>query len=228
MNRDQAKNPQSKLYWDGGDFLVSIFFVNDSWDDNRKNSAASTLEKFRQMCKRHYFAYTHASLGLRELYTRYEIFFADSPQNSMMWIGSKDPNDPKEMRGNSTIGCMPQTELLSCLQKDGEFQDLLAKSFIVSIYHVWDDAYRAEIANTLSISKNDVECPLMGDLRLVRNLIVHKGSVVPPEFSNRLDFLPEIWNFPPGNLAISDRMIDSLMEQLNAIHVIIASPEPST
>ena len=120
---------------------------------------------------------------------------------------------------------MLKGELLDSLQKGGEFENIQARAFIVFIYQLWDDEYRGAIADSLSVKKNRIECPLMGDFRLVRNLIIHKGSVIPAGFSGNLEFLSEIWNLLPGDLTISQDMTLSLMEQLNAIHITISSTE---
>ena len=73
----------------------------------------------------------------------------------------------------------------------------------------------------MSVSKRQVECSLMGAIRLVRNLIIHENSVVPQHFSAKLELLSQIWNLEPGELAITEKMVQSLMEQINAICVQI-------
>ncbi len=225
MNSNKTNKLQPNLFWDGGDFRVSINFGHNSWDNKRNEGAVSILEEFRQVCQRQYFAYCFATLGLLDEYHRHKIMFAHAHKKNMMWIGTDDPNDPKQKLGSSTIGHIPQLELLKCLQQDGEFENIVARAFIVSVYHLWDDAYRVKIANTLSIHKNRVKCPLMGDLRRIRNLVIHEGSIVPVGFSKNLEFLSGIWNLLPGNLTISQDMTHSLMEQLNAIHLTISSTE---
>ena len=225
MNPNKANNPQPNLFWDRGDFRVSIDFGHNSWDNIRKKGANSILEEFRQVCQRHYFAYCYATLGLLDEFERHKKMFAHAHNKNVMWIGTDDPNDPKQLLGSSTIGQIPQIELLKCLQQGGEFENIVTRAFIVFVYHLWDDAYRVEIANKLSINKNRVKCPLMGDLRRIRNLIIHEGSIVPAGFSSKLEFLPGIWNLLPGNLTISQDMTHSLMEQLNAIHLTISSTE---
>ena len=112
MNPNIANYPRPNLFWDGGDFRVSINFGHNSWDNNRKKDAVNILEAFRQVCQRQYFAYCYATLGLLDEYHRHRKMFAHAHKNNMMWIGTDDPNDPKQQLGSSMIGHIPQTELL--------------------------------------------------------------------------------------------------------------------
>ena len=118
--------------------------------------------------------------------------------------GSSFPN-AKQSPGRSTIAEMTQGELLKGLEDEGLFEDHVAKSLVVVIYHLWNEYYRPRIAKAVSAEPNQVECALLGDIRRVRNLIIHKNSEVPGSFSNTLSFLPQIWNLEPAEL----RMIPS-------------------
>jgi len=225
MNASKSHNLSSNLYWDGDDFRVSIVFGHGAWSHNQQENAIKILDEFRTVCQRYYFAHCYTTTGLQFAYERFKNLLDPDEMDIQVGIGSGPPDAPQK-RGRSTIGHMRQGELLDALQAGGEFRNIHAKAFIVFVYHLWDDAYRDAIADTLSIKKNMIECTLMGDLRLVRNLIIHKGSVVPAGFSSNLEFLPAIWNLLPGNLTISSTMIQSLMEQLNAIRLTITPSEP--
>ena len=61
-------------------------------------------------------------------------------------------------------------------------EDHVAKSLVVVIYHLWNEYYRPRIAKAVSAEPNQVECALLGDIRRVRNLIIHKNSEVPNGF----------------------------------------------
>ena len=106
------------------------------------------------------------------------------------------------------------------MAEGGDFEDRRNKALLVMLYHRWDEFYRYRIGEAFGVGKNDVRCVLMGDLRCVRNLIVHDNAVVPRGFS--CWFLEQIWvPFAAGELTITNGMIHSLMEQLNAIQVEI-------
>ena len=109
----------------------------------------------------------------------------------------------------------------------GLFEDHVAQSLVVVIYHLWNEYYRPRIAKAASSEPNQVECDLLGDIRRVRNLIIHETSILPCSFANSLTFLPQIWNFESTELRITRSMVHSLMEQLNALRLTITDPRTS-
>lgn len=78
------------------------------------------------------------------------------------------------------------------------------------------------IAKSLSVDSKGVVCELMGDLRIIRNIIIHNDSVITTKDLRRLEFLPGIWSLHQGNLVISQKMMHSLIEQLNAIRLTVS------
>ena len=80
----------------------------------------------------------------------------------------------------------------------------------------------------LSIHLNQVQCTLMGDLRHIRNVIIHEDAVIPQDFSDKLELLPQIWSLEPGELRITEQMVHSLMEQINALRIQIDTNKPSS
>ena len=81
-----------------------------------------------------------------------------------------------------------------------------------------DDEVRHRIGQALGLPKDDIRCTLMGEVRLLRNLIVHENGVVPDRFSAPL--LSRIWGgIRTQYLVITDRMVHALTEQFNAICV---------
>jgi hypothetical protein len=56
---------------------------------------------------------------------------------------------------------------------------MAANMSIVMMYAYWEDHYREKIAHAIGLKdKNDVKIEIMGDLRILRNSIVHNGGYV--------------------------------------------------
>jgi len=111
--------------------------------------------------------------------------------------------------------------------KGGKFEDLHAKSFIVLVFSLWEDNFRVQIANKLPINEKEndrvkrVKSNLMGDIRHIRNYIVHPSVCI--EELNELKLLPkELWRemTPKG---ITEVMAGVLKEQINAIEIEICN-----
>ena len=111
---------------------------------------------------------------------------------------------------------MNQGQFLDSLANGGEFEDRQNKAFVVMLYHRWEEWYRHRIAQALGLEKDRVRCSLMGEVRHLRNVLVHDNGMVPENFSAPL--LSRVWGgIPPGFLFITDEMVTALMEQLNAV-----------
>lgn len=52
---------------------------------------------------------------------------------------------------------------------------------IVSIYQFWEDYYRCAIAKLLGLKKDQIIEPIMGDIRLLRQSIIHHGGQALPD-----------------------------------------------
>lgn len=207
----------SELYWEGGPFRVSLYHNPDT-PRQAVAAAIAILEEFRAECHKQYFAFDGVVNGRQLAYERFKSIMTE--MDKKISIGAAPP-DSEQLPGKSTIAHMSQGELLEGLKRDGEFENQHAKAFVVLMYHLWDENFRNRIASLMSMPKKQVECILMGDIRQIRNLIIHKNSVVPQNFSAKLEFLPHIWDLKPGKLAITEKMVYSLMEQINAIRVQI-------
>lgn len=62
---------------------------------------------------------------------------------------------------------------------DGDNQVMAANMCLVMIYTYWEDHYREKISQVIGLKdKNEVKIEIMGDVRILRNSIVHHGGYV--------------------------------------------------
>ena len=203
------------LYWAGGPFRVSLKCASDV-PPKRVDRAIAGLEAFRSDCQSHFCAFSGAMNGRTLAYERFKAVMK-SPTN-MVSVGTGLP-DSEQRPGQSTIAQMRQGDMLDGLKPGGVFEDRHAKAFMVMIYHRWDGYFRCLIAKSLSVSRDRIECDLMGDIRQVRHAIIHDNSEIKQKTIDRLILLPRIWDLSVGALTLSEGMLHSLMEQVNAIHI---------
>lgn len=211
----------SKLYWEGGSFRVRLYH-NPNTPRHAVDTAVSILDEFRADCQKQYMAFNGVVNGRQLAYERFRRIMTPEDKDKGFSVGSAPP-DAEQSPGKSIIAHMSQGELLEGLKEGGEFENQHAKALLVLIYHRWCENFRKRIADIMSVPPNQVECDLMGDIRRVRNLIIHENSVIPRNFPTKLELLPEIesWSLEPGELTITEKMVHSLMEQINAIRVRI-------
>ena len=223
--KEQA--PQSELYWYGGPFQPRIDFSPPHYVQGIQNveamaAASEVLKTFISTCQRHYFAFHTAVSGIRKMREQTEGVFLPEHLTKTVFIG-RGPPDTEPLPGSSTVGQMGQGELLDSLKEGGTFENFHAKAFVVIVFHLWDESCRKEIADALEVKTGQVTCSLMGDLRLMRNLIIHNQSVIPEDFPKKVQWISQIWSLDPGDMQLTGAMVNSLIEQLNAMRVSIST-----
>lgn len=216
-----SNSQQSELYWRGGQFQVGIRHPSGA-SQASVSQALKVLKEFRDACQKQYAAFNGLVNGRPLAYKRFRQLLNPVDADRLFSIGSASPGS-EQSPGKSVIVQMNQGEFLESLKEGGAFEQQHAKAFVVFIYHLWEENYRQRIANAMSVSKDRVDCALMGDIRRVRNVIIHDDSVVTKNFPCKLKLLSQIWDLNPGELRITEKMLHSCMEQLNAIRIQITS-----
>ncbi|MBD2612334.1 MAG: hypothetical protein RMY62_023595 [Nostoc sp. ZfuVER08] len=136
-------------------------------------------------------------------------------EDQKLFIGSGHPDEAKP---HSQIR---MRDALLYSEKDGVFSDTIAKSIIVAIYSEWDEMYRQKIADEVGVEAKNLASDLMGDLRHVRNWIVHNKSVVDKNHK-KIKILP--WQLHQGEeLKVSSEMFSSLIDAINVMQVAVAT-----
>lgn len=208
-----------ELYWQEGEFRRRIQCPR-SISHDAADKALGIIGEFFSNCQKQSIIFDIARIAKGQWLQAYKHIFENSKDNNRTFFGTAPPDAPQSL-GKSTTSSIQDKDLLEMLKVEGEFENQLSKQFIVFVYHLWDDNFRDKIADSLSISKNQVECDLMGDIRHIRNSIIHKNSDIRQKDLNHLKILSQIWDLKPGELVISWKMIHSLMEQINALFIKI-------
>ena len=190
-----------------------------------KEKATGILTEFRDRCYRLYFAFGDIGISSRLLLEHYQRSFQPEYRHAPFGLGVETGTDPNLIE-LETVALMTQGELIEVLQPDGEFENLNRQAFIVLVYHLWDEYYRPRIAEALCVETCRVRSDLMGDLRLVRNAIIHNKAELSDSHLKRLKVLPNIWNIGPSNLQLTTDMMNLLSVQLGSVEVYVPSKCP--
>lgn len=68
----------------------------------------------------------------------------------------------------------------------------MCRSIIVFIFAFWDEDIRPRIAKVRSIPPNDVKLDALGDLRILRQSIIHNSGLLPAKEYRKLKVLKEV------------------------------------
>jgi hypothetical protein len=108
-------------------------------------------------------------------------------------------------------------------------------SIIVFMFAYWNDEVRPKIANIRNIKPDEVMIDELGDLRIVRNCVVHDGGVMPPNDFAKLRKMQRLFQ-PNEKISLShDQMHQLFISIKQAIGKIIltytgdlpGAPDPS-
>ena len=91
-----------------------------------------------------------------------------------------DPNLP----GAVALYSCSQKEYKEMNSENGSNWQFIGKMCVITIYQYWEDYFRPEIAKQLGVEKDDIVSDIMGDLRLIRHSIIHRGGVALKEVEN--------------------------------------------
>jgi hypothetical protein len=84
-----------------------------------------------------------------------------------------DPN----LSSTLHAGRMRVSDFGALAAEGGLAEQRLGHQLIVFVYTIWDATYRPNLARSLSVEPNAIEAQIMGDLRLLRNDIVHNEGI---------------------------------------------------
>jgi hypothetical protein len=142
--------------------------------------------RFWRLVDAHYGAYLDAAEGFRLVLRR----FYDGEDRLDAMHRQNYPRVPLPDRGNTSIAYAnpeaypterylhncPSAQYIRRNTHGGENFVLLGRMFLVMVYQLWDSEFRAAIATELGLSREEVTVPIMGDIRLIRNAILHNAA----------------------------------------------------
>jgi hypothetical protein len=173
------------------------------------------LADFQAECQKYYALYVLAVSGLQSR----RKHFKNAKPNQKILFSDKDPTK------HAPTATLLVSDLYQFTRKDGAFADALAKSLIVTIYAEWEERYRGAFAKDRGVSKRQIRFRLMGDLRKLRNRIVHaRGDLRPSD----VIFETLSWRLEPGPLLITQEMFAGLIKQLGDFVVEVETDEQAT
>lgn len=99
--------------------------------------------------------------------------------------GKGDPNDP----GNVLFYWSTQGEFKARHQPGGTNHKLITQFCLVLVFAYWEEQFRRPITMALGLVPEAWTEPIMGDLRLLRNDIIHNRGVVTDKTATRLEVI---------------------------------------
>ena len=123
-------------------------------------------------------------------------------------FGKGDPNDPK-----STVSHVAtQGDVKARNDKGGRNERFLASLCLVMLYQHWEEEFRPRIAHALGVTVKEIRVPVFGDLRLIRNSIIHKHGIATSCVA-RCTVLT--WFNPDDEIVISEERFEQVVKLIH-------------
>jgi hypothetical protein len=121
--------------------------------------------------------YYDATIGFDIYQDRLRKIQPNSSPSTSLSYGDTNPDDPVAKVEHSALF----SEVISRNTQTGSNFRFIGNMCLISIYQYWEDDYRKKIAELLGKKKNALKEPIMGDMRLLRNSIIHHRAITKKE-----------------------------------------------
>lgn len=135
------------------------------------------ISEFEEIVNMIVGVYYDATIGFDIYQDRLRKIQPNSSPSTRLSYGDTNPNDSVAKAEHSA----PFAEVISRNTQAGSNFRFIGNMCLISIYQYWEDDYRKKIAKLLHKKKNDLKEPIMGDIRELRNSIIHHKAIALPE-----------------------------------------------
>lgn len=175
-------------------------------------SQPNSLIEFKRTTHAFYTAYCMANAGMSYIATDIEKMEGYNPDGKFQ-IGEKDEN----FDSRTAVAEMKNSHAVDGMRKNGPFSQIIAHGVINWVYSLWNEEYRGKVAKELGVKTNDVLCDVMGDLRIIRNFIVHENAMA----DKRVTQLITINWISEGSLVLVSDDMTRIQEAINRMNVYL-------
>jgi hypothetical protein len=134
--------------------------------------------------------------------------------NAWILYGRGDPNDPNSVVHHQTT----RREFKIRNSHDGSNRIFIGNMGLIAIYQYWEDVYRQRIADVFKVQKDNVQCDIFGDLRIIRHSILHHKGVALPEIARCKELQ---WFKPKDQIVIDTSRFSGLLEKLWKLKITV-------
>jgi hypothetical protein len=128
---------------------------------------------------------------------------------TVVWASYEDPSKP-DIIHNQIIR---SNEYLEANRPGGKNEQQHSRLILIFLFTYWEDEIRPRLARAKGVELNEVQSDIMGDLRTLRNVILHSKSVLRPDKHASLRLLRDMFE--------ADMEINFSYEGMHRIFVLI-------
>ncbi len=108
---------------------------------------------------------------------------------TVVWASYEDPTKP-DIIHNQIIR---SDEYLEANRPGGQNEQRHSRSILIFLFTYWEDEMRPRLAQANGVDPNEIQSDIMGDLRVLRNVILHAKSIIRPDKHASLRLLGDMF-----------------------------------
>lgn len=151
-----------------------------------------------------------AAFGLVQLRAYVLQMPTDEEPDPQIIFGTADPNDPNV----KPTAVWRRSEALVALEQPGMVVKTLGHQWIASIFTAWEHEYRGRLADAYGVEKAEVSADEFGDLRHMRNDVIHRHGLASAKNTGKCEVLK--WFEPEQSIYIEDKHMIEFLERVSA------------
>jgi hypothetical protein len=178
------------------------------------------MKEYIDFVKHQVGAYMDALAGFAGHHTRVKLqvhranrpvksYIDGSGQRVVVWASYEDPSKP-DIVHNRIIRA---DDYLAANAKGGSNEQQHAKAVLIFLYTYWEDEIRPRLASSRGVDVKEIRSDIMGDLRIIRNIILHAKSIVRADKHGDLKRL--------GQMFVVDQPLQLSYEGMHRIFVLL-------
>ena len=130
-------------------------------------------------------------------------------QRVVVYASYEDPTQPDVIHNR----IIRATDYIAANSKGGSNEQQHSQAVLVFLFTYWEDEIRPRLAASKSIELQEIRSDIMGDLRILRNIILHSKGIIRPEKHKELKKLSDMF--------VVDQPIHVSYEGMHRIFVLI-------
>lgn len=212
LDVEQLTTTLVQIGWPGGTLTLKCIGI-PKISEEANAEIKSTMQQFSSDCQM-MLVWFMATLGSQNAMRNHLKSIAE--QDEPFTINTYRPDG----RVDSVLAQVPVNSAIEAFSKSGDFERLYAKAFIVFTYQTWEEVARPKIATALKVEEpGHINADLMGDLRHLRNWLLHRTNKAESDFFSKAKTLPQLLDMQRGNPSLTASGVAKLMQHLNHMQV---------
>lgn len=133
----------------------------------------------------------------------------EAGRGTVVWASYEDPSQPDVIHNR----IIRAADYVAANAENGTNYQQHSRAILVFLFTYWEDEVRPRLATACSVPASDIRSDIMGDLRLLRNVILHAKGFLSADKQRSLKLLSSIFR--------SDATLTISYEDMHKIFVLV-------